>query len=283
MGIYCSLLLLFTNQDRTFEIALVREAQDGRQIAGTISQRISLENGEIHDRLDSLSSDSTSLLTCSRSTESRLKDVWTETSAISSEIRAMKSLLFDVLSSHSSSIDVADNTDITANTDDDRRAKRFPEHESSSRAKVYMRKTLSKRTHSSESALSLNSSHEPEFSTLLRTTKTFIDTLQAMWHPMVAEYISTVNALRTSQLLEKTMRTDQGEFMNTNGQPGATTIFADEEIQSLFGAKAARKSKKAMKQLATLKKICAREGLFTSLLKVDNECGIDEREFLVPS
>lgn len=121
---------------------------------------------------------------------------------------------------------------------------------------------------------SSTSQEEPEFETLSRATTNLVDALRSLWHPMIAEYISTASALKTCELLVATMRANENETMSIEGHH----MFIDRGNQHLFEGLAEEQSIKAKAQLLKLRKVCKREGLSAILQRVDDELGIEDED-----
>jgi hypothetical protein len=107
--------------------------------------------------------------------------------------------------------------------------------------------------------------YDPEFETLLRATKYFIDTIQQLYHPLIAEYISTANAWSTLQLQLGCLAMELPQE-HWSGAPDMA--MAKNKTQKM--------SRAAASQLLSLRKACFREGLTESLQEVDVELNLDE-------
>jgi hypothetical protein len=209
-----------------------------------IRRKLSVEAQILAESLDGLSNSSSLMLAYSRTTEERLKDVQSEISALSAEIRDMKNMLRDLSANSSvSSTHKGSKEPIQPFGRSPKKREMNPAHKNDTTAPKKVETDYTLTQHSTTS--NPDQRYEPEFEILLRATKYFIQTVQQLYHPLIAEYISPVNAWRTLQLQLRCLAME----MPREHWSGGTDVAAGKK-------KTQKMNRAAASQLLSLRKAC---------------------------
>jgi hypothetical protein len=108
---------------------------------------------------------------------------------------------------------------------------------------------------------------EPEYETLHRATRTLIDALNGLFHPALAEYVATTNAIKILETYHISLQISPSVAFGVQGPDERllTGHSLDRAEHQLQGAAA---------QLIRLRGFCNREGLVQSLGTIDQELGL---------
>jgi hypothetical protein len=250
---------MLTRAHRQFNLDNAVMLQSVDNTIRRIRRRQSDDKNDFRNLLDKVSSSGSSMLAHSRSTEVRLSN-------LSAEVQSMKDLLVEALSAHSST------SDALAGDSQKRECTVISTDRSGSRKKSTMSDILGKEIQSTHfeqptvtSTVLINDNPpEPEFEALFNATECLANAVQKLFHPLMAEYISTANAWRIGQAELACLAMEP----SIRGWGGA----ADEKA---ILAAVGRQSRSAGR-LLSIRKMCLREGLDESLKGVDNEVGIDD-------
>ena len=110
--------------------------------------------------------------------------------------------------------------------------------------------------------------HPPEFDTLLRATNSLINSFHQIYHPFIAEFLSTKHAFDTLEFQFRCLR------MNSMEDTWPSAYEREAGIQDVI-----QKERAAALQLLSLRKQCMFEGLGETLEMVMSETGVSDYDF----
>ncbi|MCJ1388782.1 hypothetical protein MMC18_001632 [Xylographa bjoerkii] len=212
------------------------------------------------------------LLSLSNSVSNSTDSLQAQNSNISDKIDQVTNLLQQVLSSHSS-LSSSHSSNNCLNVRDNPGGKPSVQHddmnnEETSRALAFEYKhTIGYEGPVRQPTISVGhqslEDHEPEFEALYRATKGLTDAIQQLYHPLIAEYISTNQAWNTMAIH---MRLLDMEHSQSSWAPTYVTIARTKKVEEM--------RKAAASQLLSLRKSCFTEHLEDVLERLDSELEI---------